>query len=108
MGRLIDRLAARFGFVRESSRPVELVVFRDRSEMRSAGFSFDGTHPSGRHLRAWWPGAGIRGLCGMGPPARVTISEQMASYRTSEGRVGDILRARQKVWGDQAAWMELG
>lgn len=105
--RLIDRIAARFGFVRDTPRPIELIVFADRYEMRAAGFGSNGLHPTEPHLRSWWPEAGIRGLA-MRAPQRVTISEKIAEHKTSEGRVRDILRAKQMVWGDRAVWVELG
>lgn len=105
---LIERIAARFGFVRERPLPLELIVFRNRSEAIGAGFrGAMHSDPDFEHVRAWWPGQGMRELAGR-PIRRVTVTERMSATNTDEGRLFDILRARQMVFGDKAMWVELG
>jgi hypothetical protein len=101
----IDRIAARFGYYRSTPLPIELIVFHTAEHARRAGF-YGERHPQHEHLRAWWPSQGMIGL--MGPlPQRVTLTEDMALHRTPEGRVADILRRRQMLFGDNAIWVEL-
>jgi hypothetical protein len=107
MTKLVDRIAARLGFYRQSRLDIvtELIVFDSRAHAEDAGFL--GTqHTEHRHLQAWWPGLGMRGLATR-PWQRVTISHRMTGYSTSEGTLAPILRARQRSWGDRAMWIVL-
>lgn len=100
--RMVERIAARFDFYRPTT---ELVIFEHRGAAVDAGFR--GTvHQTQRHIEAWWPDRGPKGLCGR-PPQRVTISAHMTRHRTFEGPLEQILRKRQMVWGDCAIWIEL-
>ena len=103
MMRLIERLAARLGFYRRP--PSELIVFFSQVDADRAGFVGQ-HHPAYSHLQAWWPELGVRGLCAR-PVQRITVSRDMLHCRTNEGRLIDLLRARQKVFGDQAMWVSL-
>lgn len=106
MTKLIDRIAAKLGFERPRPPMTELVVFRTHQDAREAGFRGD-RHPKYPHIKAWWPGAGIRGLA-MRPFQRVTIPRGMDAVQVSgEGRLWDILRARQRVYGDDTVWIEV-
>ncbi|WP_267433822.1 hypothetical protein [Sphingomonas sp. GM_Shp_1] len=103
MTKLIDRIAARFGFRR--SLPPELIVFYCETDARRAGFVGQ-RHPDLPHLQAWWPALDVRGLR-VRPVQRITVARDMLFTRTSEGRLGDLLRARQAAFGPNAVWIEL-
>ncbi len=103
---LIERIAARFGFERPRSLPIEMIVFRSFHDAREAGFS-GARHRRFNHLRAWWPGAGVRGLRGL-PIQRVTIPSVMTGIDIDgEGRLGMLLRSRQQCYGHDALWVEI-
>lgn len=102
----IERIMLRLGFVPVSQAAIsELIVFKDAYDARAAGFR-SGRNPLLPTVQAWWPGAGIRGLCGRSVQ-RVTVTQQAACMMTKEGRVGDLLRKRQAVFGKDAVWVEL-
>lgn len=107
--KLTDRIARRLGFTRTADIPLpesELVIFATYEDAREAGFASTGRHDRERHVRAWYPGMGIRGLSGPSP-RRVTIPHHMTDKRVGgEGRLVDILRARQRVF-DYPVWIVL-
>ncbi|MBB5985982.1 hypothetical protein [Sphingobium lignivorans] len=102
---LIERIAARFGFERPRPLPLEMIVFHNQYRARDAGFEGQ-RHPVHKHLIAYWPSLGVRALAGRSP-LRVTIPGELVGLKTEEGLLGNILRRRQRVWGDQAVWIEL-
>lgn len=99
--RLIDTLLARYGYARLLP---EMIVFPSYEAARNAGFQGE-RHRQHRHLVAWWPGAGMRGLCGRAIQ-RVTISEDMACHRTPEGPLRALLWSRMWPFSDPM-WIEL-
>lgn len=102
---LIERIAARLGFERPRPQMTELVVFASYEDAREAGFN-GSRHRDHPHIAAWWPGQGIRGLA-MRPFERVTIPHHMThKIVPGEGRLVDILRARQRVF-DRPVWIVL-
>jgi hypothetical protein len=108
MTKLIERLASRWGFYREPPimiMPTELIVFSSEVDSRRAGFVGQ-RHPVYSHLRAWWPALGVRGLA-IRSVQRITIARDMLFHKTSEGRLVDLLRARQAAFGDQSTWVQL-
>lgn len=103
MMKIIERLAARIGFYRRP--PTELIVFYSQADANRAGFVGQ-HHPVHSHLQAWWPALDVRGLRAR-PVQRITVTRDMLFHRTSEGRLIDILRARQATFADQAIWISL-
>ncbi|MBD8548038.1 hypothetical protein [Sphingomonas sp. CFBP 8760] len=100
---VIERIAYRLGFARAT--PPEIIIFPSAEHAMEQGFR-GARHPSLPHVRAWWPGAGVAGILGR-PIQRVTISRDMRFHSTAEGKVVDLLRARQRAFGDLAMWIEL-
>jgi hypothetical protein len=100
---LIERLAFRLGFARAT--PPEIIIFPSAERAMEQGFR-GARHPGLPHVRAWWPGAGVAGLLAR-PIQRVTISRGMRFQSTAEGKLVDLLRARQRAFGDSAMWIEL-
>lgn len=103
MTKLIERLAARIGFYRQP--PSELIIFYCQADANRAGFVGQ-QHPVHLHLQAWWPALDVRGLRAR-PVQRITVTRDMLHHRTSEGRLIDLLRARQARFANQAIWISL-
>lgn len=83
----------------------EIVVFESFAAARGAGFDSSGVLRGYEHVRAYWPGQGIRGLA-MRPIRRVTIPERLMHLNIGgEGELWALLRSRQQVFGTQAVWM---
>jgi hypothetical protein len=88
----------------------ELVVFGSHWAAAASGFGGRTQHPKYRHISAWWPEQGARGLSGRAVQ-RVTIDasayQHLDQEIDGEGTLREILKGRQKVWGDAAMWVGL-
>lgn len=81
-----------------------LHVFPNREAALIAGFKH-ARHPSFENVRAYWAGLGIQPLCA----AIHTVVIHPYAWNEQiegEGRLYDILKRRQMVFGDDAVWID--